>query len=102
MIPPKTFAMYWNNTKQIISKGAISGYFSKAQLLYSSVTLGDVHKEQSFPKLPHSTVKTIGLYSETWAVSQKPVDRFKRFASILPLLLKNVHCQADLYVPGLI
>lgn len=64
MVPSKTFEMYWNNTKQIISKRAISGYFSKAQLLCSSVTLDDVYKEGSFAKLLHRTVKTTGLCSE--------------------------------------
>lgn len=54
----------YGKTNQLTSKRAISGYFSQVELLYSSVTLGDVYKELSFPKLLHGTAKTIGLHSE--------------------------------------
>lgn len=58
------FSNVWNNIEEVISKRTISGYFSKAQLLYSSVTLGDVCREQSFPKFLCNTFKTMGLYSK--------------------------------------
>lgn len=54
---PANFEMYWNNTKQIISKRAVSAYFSKAQLLYSSI------KNKAFKKFSVA-VKTIDLLRE--------------------------------------
>lgn len=100
MIPSKTFEMYWNNTKRIINKKVMTGYFFKAQLFYGFITSGDDYKEQSFQKILHSSVKTIDFYSKPelsdrnqWTVS----------SVLLPLYFycAKIYSQADLYAPRL-